>query len=299
MRERWTRLLGDAEPSQRVNVREGLPPIEQIGELTIRRELLDVEPGITLPLLIVFPHQGNRSVRHSLVVRIAPDGIAGMLQRKVVEIAASLHEGKAVALVEVRGSGASSPGTDHGQQAAVTVHSATELMLGHTLLAGQLRDLRAAWRHLADVQEIDRTKMSICGDSSSEPLPQAATFSYPRRIVSRPPECLPQASLLSLLLALFEEELASVEGIAGLVSFRSALDSSFVQVPHAGIVPGMLREGDLPELVAALAPQEVTLRGLVDGAGRAVSLSVARQLYASAIRAYTSVGRGDKLNFVD
>src|SRR5262249_27287304 len=147
--------------------------------------------------------------------------------------------------------------------------------------------------------EIDAAKISICGDSAVEPLRQEETFSCPRRIAGRPPECAPQVSLLSLLLALFEDELVAVEGIGGLVSFRSVLDSPFVQVPHSCIVPGMLREGDLRELVAALAPREVTLRGLVDGTGRAVSQRVSGQVYESAIRAYGSAGGGGNLMIVE
>jgi hypothetical protein len=215
----------------------------------------------------------------------------------VDEIAAAIQEGKAIAFVEVRGTGASSPGTDQGQQGAITSHSATELMLGHALLAAQLRDLRAAWRHLAALQEIDRTKLSICGDSPIEPLPPAAMFSYPRRIDNRPSECLPQASLLSLFFALFEDDVTSAQGMGGLATFRAVLDSPFVQVPHACIVPGMLREGDLSDLVAALVPREITLHGLVDGSGRTVSPSASRQAYTTAIRAYTTAKLGDKLKF--
>ena len=144
-------------------------------------------------------------------------------------------------------------------------------MLGHTLLGGQLRDLRAAWRHLAASREVDRTKMRVVGDSPVAPLPQQTKFSYPRRIDGQPPECWPQGALLALLLALFEEDVTAVEGVGGLVAFRSVLDSQFVQVPHACIVPGLLRECDVSDLIAALAPREVTLRRPVDGTGRAIS----------------------------
>ena len=298
-RESWARLLGNVEPPREVKIRAGSPPLDRVGELTIRRELLDVEPGITIPLMVIFPNQGNVRERRSLVVHFAPDGISGMLRRNIDQIAAALQAGRAVAFVEVRGTGASSPGADHGQQGAMTAHSATELMLVRTLLAGQLRDLRAAWQHLAAIPKIDRTKLSICGDSPAEPLPPAAPFSYPRRIDNRPSECLPQASLLALLCALFEDDVASVEATGGLVTFRSVLDAPFVQVPHACIVPGVLREGDLVDLTAALVPQEVTLRGLVDGSGRAVSPAAASQAYAAAIRAYSSAALGHKLNFVE
>jgi cephalosporin-C deacetylase-like acetyl esterase len=297
LRESWARLLGNAEPPRQVTIRAGSPPIEQVGELTIRRELLDVEPGITVPLLVIVPGQENIRGGRALVVHLAPDGIAGMLRRNIGQIAVALHEGKAVAFVEPRGMGGSSPGADHGQQGAMTAHSATELMLARTLLAGQLRDVRSAWHHLAALQEIDRTRLCICGDSPIEPLPPTALFSYPRRIDNRPSECLPQAPLLALLCALFEDDVTSVEASGSLVAFRSVLDSPFVQVPHACIVPGLLREGDLADLTAALVPREVTLRGLVDGTGRAVSSSAARDAYAAAIRSYTSAALGHKLHF--
>jgi hypothetical protein len=249
--------------------------------------------------MIVFPHQTSRSLQHPVVVRMAPDGIAGMLRRNRDKIATSLEQGRAVALVEVRGSGATSASADFGQQAAITAQSATALILGRNLLAEQLRDLRAAWRHLASNEVIDRTKVSIFGDSPIQPLRQPETFSYPRRTDGRPSECLPQASLLALLLALFEDEVSSVECSGGLVSFRTVLDSPFVQVPHSCIVPGMLREGDVPDLVAALLPRQITLGGLVDGTGRAVSLSESRKELVHAIQTYMSAGQDDKLNIVD
>ena len=57
--------------------------------------------------------------------------------RCATEVAAAVADGKFVALVEVRGTGASCPESEHGQQAAITSHSATSLMLGQPLLAGQ------------------------------------------------------------------------------------------------------------------------------------------------------------------
>jgi len=55
------------------------------------------------------------------------------------------------------------------------------------------------------------------------------------------------------------------------VSFRSVLDSSFVQIPHESIVPGVLRVGDLSDLAATLAPRTVAIHDGVDGVGRAVA----------------------------
>ena len=77
-------------------------------------------------------------------------------------------------------------------------------------------------------------------------------------------------ALLALLSAQFEDDVATVEASGGLVSFRSVLDSPFVQVPHECIVRGILREADLSDLAAAL-PRSVVLRNQVDGLGRAAS----------------------------
>ena len=75
--------------------------------------------------------------------------------------------------------------------------------------------------------------------------------------------------------------------------------SPFVQVPHDCIIPGVLREGDLPDLVAALAPCEVRLGQLVDGCGRAVNAAAVKAAYEPAIRAYAEAGAENRLEFFD
>jgi hypothetical protein len=69
-----------------------------------------------------------------------------------------------------------------------------------------------------------------------------------------------------------------------------------VQVPHEAIVPGVLRQGDLPELVAALAPREVTLEALADGRGQVVEEAAALEIYAVARRAYEQARAATSLN---
>ena len=75
VRESWTRLLGNVQPP-RVGVRG--TPAEEAGGLTIRREVLDVEPGIAVPLLVISSNEPAKEPR-PLVVRVAADGIAGTL----------------------------------------------------------------------------------------------------------------------------------------------------------------------------------------------------------------------------
>jgi hypothetical protein len=200
-----------------------------------------------------------------LVIGVAADGIAGILQRQANLIAEGLDAGFIVVLPEVRGTGASGS-EDHGQQSSVTSSSATNLMLGQTKLGGQLRDLRAVWRHIRQrYPKVEETL--VVGGSGVEPLAASAAFSYPRR-VDRPEECQPTGALLALLLGLYEDDVKSIVCRHGLVSYRSVLDSPFVQVPHECIVPGVFQAGDLQAIVDSLAGQDYTSEALVDGRGR-------------------------------
>jgi dienelactone hydrolase len=301
VRRNWTTLLGkqlsDVPPNE-VVVRDGSPPLERTDGLIIQRQLLAVEPGITVPVLIIKSNHVTQPKRRPIALGVAMGGIASILAERRDELADLLARGVVVALVDVRGSGATSPGNDHGQQGASTAHSATCLMLGETLLGNQLRDLRAVWRQLTRRDDADPRAAAVFGHSSMRPLAADARFSYPRRIDGRPPECQPGGALLALLLALFEDDISMVETCGGLVSFASLLESPFVQVPHECIVPGATNAGDLPTLVASLAPRRVTLDGLVDGRGRAVPLAASRTIYAPAARAYARVGAAEKLDFV-
>lgn len=270
-RESWTRLLGDTKPREFFQVLFGSPKDELKDGLLICRFLAEPEPGVSVPVLSINPpRRGGLDPR--TVIAVAPDGIAGLLRRRSDWIAAKLAAGHSVMLVDVRGTGASSPGSDRGQQSAATSISATHFMLSQSLLAGQLRDLRSiiAWHFRG--KDFGGNSVILFGDSGVEPLAVDKPFRYPRRIDGRPAECQPTGPLLALLAALYEPNVTEVITDGSLVSFRSVLNSPFVQVPHDCIVPGVLREGDLADLVAALAPCKVTQSNLVDGRGRSGTL---------------------------
>jgi len=162
-----------------------------------------------------------------------------------------------------------------------------------------LRDLRTAWRHVQRREDVDLNTVMIAGGAGLMPLAADATFAYPRRIDERPRECEPTGALLSLLLALFEDKADNVTSRLGLVSYRSILDSPFVQVPHKAIIPGVLREGDLPDLVDALAPREVALEGPVDGRGRLVPVANVEAAYEAARRTYTQARASQGLQLIE
>ena len=282
MRESWTRLLGNTDPPRECKVVEGSPHVQRLETIMITREILETEPGIAVPIMTLATNQApaSKTSRTAVTLVVATDGIAKILERRGDLIAETLNKTNKTAVVvlaEVRGTGASSPGSDRGQQGSATAYSATQLMLGPPMITGQLRDLRAVWQHIGRGM-LDRKidDATVFGDSGFSPLAGDTPFAHPRRIDGRPRECEPTGALLSALLALFEEDLDRVVCRGGLVSFRSALDSPFVQIPHESIVPGLLCEGDFSDLIAALAPRQVELDSLVDARGRRVSSAAGR-----------------------
>jgi hypothetical protein len=65
----------------------------------------------------------------------------------------------------------------------------------------------------------------------------------------------------------------------GLATYLSILDDQFAYVPADIIIPGALQIGDIPDLVAALAPRPILLNGLVDGRDRLLEEGEVRALF--------------------
>lgn len=298
LRAHWTNLLGAPDAPAGCKVRPGSQQIEKLGPLTVTRELLETDPGIVAPIVTLSAtrHDGQRRRWRPAVLGFATDGIEPILERRRADLASGLASEILIVLVEPRGTGATSPGSGRGQQSAAAAQAATSLMLGDPLLAGQLRDLRAAWRHIQEREDVDQAGLFVAGGTGAEVPPADAPFAYPRRIDGRPAEAEPTGALLALLLGLYEDA-AGLNARLGLVSYRSVLDSPFVQVPQEAILPGALAVGDLPALVAALAPRDVRLEGLVDGRGRRVPAAQAAELFAPAVEAYRREGQAEALQF--
>ena len=257
---------------------------ETIGNVSLRRALLATDKGIEVPVLLFIP-PGAKDAKHPVVVGAAFGGKGAFLKHRSGEIAKLLDSNVAVCLADLRGCGETG-GSDRGQQSETTAFSSTELMLGATMLGTRVQDLRAVVEWLRGHFRVDPQRIALWGDSFSEPLAADATFKYPRRIDNRPSESDPLGSLAVLLTALADDEIRAIYAHGGIVSYLSALESPFVQLPHDCVVPGVFDTGDLPELVTALAPRPLRLEGLVDGVNRIVTEDRLKVTYAQAIERY-------------
>src|SRR5262249_22143587 len=149
--------------------------------------------------------------------------------------------------------------------------SASEWMLGQSLLGGRLRDLRSVLLHLRKRADVDGGRIALWGESFAPVNPPDRDLMVPHTAARRPDQSEPLGGLLALLGALFEEDVRAVYARGGLSDYASALEGPFCYLPHDAVVPGVLATGDLCDVAAALAPRPVCLEGLVDGLNRAVS----------------------------
>jgi hypothetical protein len=283
MQKDWEALLGDVDPRAAPTATAEEP--RKVGDVTVERLVLEVEPGILAPLLLLLPpHRGD--VNMPVVVAIAQEGKQEFLKKRSEGIAELLKGGAAVCLTDLRGTGETRPGDSRGRTSAATSISATELMLGQTLVGSRLRDLRSVLRYLRGRSDLDASQVALWGDSFAPANAEGRRLDVPLDADKLPSQAEPLGQLLALFGALYEPDVKAVYARGGLVGYQALLHSYFCYVPHDVVVPGALTAGDLSDVVAMLAPRPVRLEGLVDGLNRKVSNEALTKAFEPTRTAY-------------
>jgi hypothetical protein len=167
-------------------------------------------------------------------------------------------------------------------------------MLGQPPLGEQIRRLERALSCLTQWGGVDKGRITVWGDSFSEPNPPGRRLDIPLDL-TQPRLAEPLGARLALLSALIDDRVWAVRARGGLVSHRSLLARPFVHVPYDAVVPGAATAGDLADVVAALAPRKVILEGMVDGLNRKVPLKEVEKAFEPARKAYREAKAEDKL----
>jgi hypothetical protein len=261
----------------------------------IEKFVMTGEREIRVPVvLLVPPHPADR--KQALTIMVAQSGKARLLQDRVETVAALLQNGVAVCLPDLRGIGETQPGSGRSRQSWATSLSATELMLGQTLLGSRLKDLRSLLAYLRTRAEFDSQRIAVWGDSLAPVNPPDRNLKVPLGIDDMPDSAEPGGPHLALFAGLYEDDLAAVVSArGGLVSLQSLLDSPFLHVPHDAVVPGGLTVSDLNGIAEALAPRPLWISGLVDGLNRQVSQDLAEDTYTQAINRYRTTDSSERL----
>src|SRR4030095_6368292 len=132
LRNKWQSLLGNIVPDGK----PGLVSIVQTNEpgssLRSERVLLETEPDVVVPLLILNDRRSKKP--KPVVIGLAQAGKAGFLTHRVELIAELLKGDVAICLPDVRGTGETRLGLARGRTSEDTSLSSSELMLGKTIL---------------------------------------------------------------------------------------------------------------------------------------------------------------------
>jgi hypothetical protein len=256
----WTMLLGDTEPADLLNVRaeDGT----DVDGVRIRREVIRTAHNAQLTTLtLTLPESAGRAV----VLCVAQQGKQGFLAHRADEIADLLARDIAVCLADLPMTGELQSNADRTWRGATTSMSATEWMLGGSLLGGQLRAMRGLARHLRATW----ASVGVWGDSFSPRNPPE----WVEPLIgegAEPHLSEPAGGLLAVLAALYEPHVRCVVARGTLTGYAALLDHSHCHVPHDALVPCALTAGDIPDLVGALHPRPTLVDRSVDGRNRAV-----------------------------
>lgn len=299
LRRDWTRLLGEVAPS--VNSKVSHQRKEILEEVRVERLVLEVEPQIVVPLLLLLPPRKEKA-RLPVVVALSQHGKQEFLRKRVATIAELLRGGVAVCLPDVRGTGETRPTGDHrgpptGMRKDVAARSEGTLlasgasMLGTMLLGERLRDLRSVARYLRSREDLDPAGMAFWGDSFAPVNPADRRLDVPWDAEEMPHQAEPLGGLLALLGGLFEDDVRAVVVRGSLISYASILESPFCYVPHDAMVPAAVTAGDLVEIAAALAPHPLRMEAMVDGRNRQVAAQTLAKTMEPVEQAYRAVAK--------
>lgn len=297
LRGDWERLLGEVTPTADPKVVAHRD--QRLTKVTVEYLALRVERDIVVPLVLLIPDH-RPGARLPVVIALAQAGKQAVLRQRAEVLAELLDGGVAVCLPDVRGTGELRP-TDASRRysGASTSLSATEWLLGQTLVGARLRDLRSVLRYLRTRADLAPGRVALWGDSVAPPNPKDRNLSVPLEVDPFPDQAEPLGGLLALLGTLYEDDIRVVYTHGGLVSYHSLLQSPFCYVPHDALVPAALTVGDLPAVAAALVPRPLRLEGMVDGLNRQVPAEMLAKQFAPVRVAYQALRADARLLLVD
>ncbi len=249
-----------AIPSRRPSIGE-----RRVGELPLpdgsaEQWIVESEPGVEVPVLLALPTDGQRGV----VLHTHELGAEVDWQRHDGPMHKLMKAGWAVVSVDPRGTGPSVHGEEskaHNPRFGTEQHLTwTWTMMGRPLIGQRVLDLLQveAW---------------ACHQTELAGLPVAAVGAG-------------AGAMLALLAGALDTRIDQVVAYGGLSDFGRMLTARTETWDASAIVPNMLRWGDLPQVVALIAPRSCTLVAPVDAERRPVPMMRANSAYRAVEKFY-------------
>jgi hypothetical protein len=100
-----------------------------------------------------------------------------------------------------------------------------------------------------------------------------------------------EATTPTLVACLLEKRISRIELVEGLLSWDSAFEVRFTKGVLSNVVPGILKIADIPDLVTALHPCQVTLRTTRRADGETASPEEMNKVYRDALEKDRKLGK--------
>jgi cephalosporin-C deacetylase-like acetyl esterase len=219
----------------------GAPAITRYGTLhkngyRIEKFVYESEPGMWIPAALMVPEGG--SGKRSAVIYVNGSGKASAAPR----MERWMEQGTIALAIDARGFGELAAETRSNEQWFGDASSiSAALLLGKTMAGMRALDIVRGVDLLAGRPDVDSGSIQGIGiGKGSVPLLYAAAF---------------------------DDRIQSLELEGMLSSYQSIIDSRLHRNAFEQILPGVIRHFDLGDLVKAIAPRTVSVRGPVDAMG--------------------------------
>ncbi len=240
-----------------LTVQRGVPAASRYGEVgrdsyRIEKIALDTEPGIIVPVLVFVPAAGETRKPAALFVnpagKSADAGASGDLE-------ALVRAGNVVLSVDPRGWGESASAAGRSGYRASFQTAMRALLVGKTMAGMQVGDLLRAFDYLVSRPDVDASRVSIIGKGNG--------------------------GVLALYAAALEQRITKVACEGSVVSYMDIVRARNHDGMMDIVVPGILREFDLPDVVRTIAPRTVWLVSPRTPAGAPAPMEHARAQYGT------------------
>jgi cephalosporin-C deacetylase-like acetyl esterase len=241
------------------------------GTFTLEKIVFYSEPEIFVPGLLLLPKRQGPSPG---IVFVPDEGNSGAVAEKYLRPLA--EAGHVVLSIDPRGLGETAPASSSTQRNyrgfvgdAEVGRFYEALRGGNTLVGLRTRDVLGAVEYLLSRKEVDRRRISAAGHGLG--------------------------GLLVLYAAALDERIQSAAVTGALLSYSAITESELYTHRFGAFVPGVLRDFDLPEVAALVAPRRLLLLNIVDQLHRRVDPEEVHRTYQPAAGVYRIAGAGDAL----
>jgi dienelactone hydrolase len=225
--------------------------------------------------------------KHPVVLGIAHGGKAQFLADCAEDVTRLLAAGVSVALLDVRGTGETSPGESQFPVGTAADLAGELWMFGESFTSGQVQDARAALHYLANRPDVDAGAIGLWGEALTDPngvsdKPLLFDETGFRQNTPQPKNYLePLGGTVAMLAALYPIDTAEGKTVrprgvlvrGALASYASVLDRRYHYLPGDAVIPRLAAVADMDDVAGALAAENVAVFGedFRDGSNRTVA----------------------------